>query len=247
MNMLKGKVALITGASAGIGQATAMELAAEGANLILTARRKERLEELAARARELGAEVEIVPGDAREEETARAAIALASSRFGRLDILINNAGIGNYKPLVETTIEDYEELMDSNVRSTFLFTRHAVPLMLEQRSGTILMIASMAGIYGYPNETVYCASKFAQVGFAQSLDKEFRGSGIKAGVICPGATKTEFAVGKGRTVEEMAVSGMLEADDVAKAILFACTQPTGSRIIELRMRAMNEPLTGPGV
>src|SRR4029077_20772916 len=113
--------------------------------------------------------------------------------FGRVDILINNAGIGNYKELVDTSAREYDDMMDTNVRSTFLFTRHVVPVMLKQTRGTVLMISSMAGIHGFAGEAVYCATKFAQVGFAQALDKELRTQGIKVGVICPGGVKTEFA------------------------------------------------------
>ena len=239
---LAGKVALITGASAGIGQACARALAAEGASLVLTARRRERLESLAEEVRALGGDASLVIGDAREEETARQAAATASETFGRLDILINNAGVGNYKNLVDTSADDYDEMMDSNVRSTFLFTRHAVPTMLAQGAGTVLMISSMAGLYGFAGEAVYCATKFAQVGFAQALDRELRGQGIKVGLICPGGVKTEFALGKGRTEQSVAESGMLTPEDVADAVLLACTQSAGSRIIEIQMRTMAEPL-----
>jgi len=100
----------------------------------------------------------------------------------------------------------------------------------------------MAGIYGFAGEAVYCATKFAQVGFAQALDKELRPYGIKVGVICPGGVKTEFALGKGRTEESVAQSGMLDPEDVAGAVLLACTQPAHSRIIEIQMRPMVEPL-----
>ena len=163
--------------------------------------------------------------------------------FGRIDILINNAGVGNYKNLVETSAEEYDEMMDSNVRSTFLFTRHVVPVMIEQRAGLVLMISSMAGVYGFGGEAVYCATKFAQVGLAQALDKELRPHGIKVGALCPGGVKTEFALGKGRTEAGVAESDMLEADDVAHAVRFACTQPPGARIIQVQMRTMAEPLT----
>jgi NADP-dependent 3-hydroxy acid dehydrogenase YdfG len=239
---LKDKVAIVTGASAGIGQACARALAREGAKLVLTARRSERLEALAAEAKQLGGEAVSVAGDAREEATALATVDRATSAFGRIDILINNAGMGNYKDLVDTDADEYDEMMDSNVRSTFLFARHAVPVMIRQRSGLVLMISSMAGVYGFAGEAVYCATKFAQVGFAQALDKELRPHGIKVGAICPGGVKTEFAIGKGRTEASVAQSAMLEADDVAQAVLFACTQPPGSRIIELQMRTMAEGL-----
>lgn len=240
---LDGKVALITGASAGIGAAAARALAAEGAKIVLTARRRERLETLAEEIRALGSDAAIVVGDAREENTAKEAVAAASETFGRLDILINNAGVGNYKNIVDTSAEEYDTLMDSNVRSTFLFTRYAVPVMQAQKSGTILMLSSMAGVYGFAGEAVYCATKFAQVGLAQALDKELRPHGIKVGAICPGGVKTEFALGTGRTEQSVAESGMLEPEDVAGAVVLACTQSAGSRIIEIQMRTMDEPLT----
>ena len=240
---LDGKVALITGASAGIGAAAARALAAEGAKIVLTARRRERLESLAEEIRALGSDAAIVVGDAREEDTAKEAVAVASDTFGRLDILINNAGVGNYKNIVDTSADEYDTLMDSNVRSTFLFTRHAVPVMQAQHSGTILMLSSMAGVYGFAGEAVYCATKFAQVGLAQALDKELRPHGIKVGAICPGGVKTEFALGTGRTEQSVAESGMLEPEDVAGAVVLACTQSAGSRIIEIQMRTMDEALT----
>ncbi len=239
---LVGSVCLITGASTGIGKACALALAKEGASLVVTARRKHRLDELVEMTQSAGGRAVAVVGDVREEETALRAILAAKEQFGALNVLINNAGVGNYKQLIDTSAEEYDELMDTNVRSTFLFTRHAVPLMIEQGSGTILMISSMAGIYGFAGEAVYCATKFAQVGFAQALDKELRPYGIKVGVICPGGVKTEFALGKGRTEEGVAQSGMLDPEDVAGAVLLACTQSAHSRIIEIQMRPMAEPL-----
>jgi len=198
---LSGKVALITGASAGIGQACARALAQEGARLVLTARREERLEELKRQAAKLGSQAISVRGDAREESTAKNTVEAAMRTFGQIDILINNTGVGNYKNLVDTSAEEYDDLMDTNVRSTFLFTRHTVPVMIQRKQGTVLTISSMAGVYGFAGEAVYCATKFAQVGFAQALDKELRPHGIKVGVICPGGVKTEFAIGRGRTQE----------------------------------------------
>ena len=239
---LTGKVALITGASAGIGQACARTLAQEGAHLVLTARRQERLDQLKREAEKAGTEAISVIGDAREESTAIKTVEAATQAFGRIDILINNVGVGNYKNLIDTSAEEYDDLMDTNVRSTFLFTRHTVPVMLKQKQGTILMISSMAGIYGFAGEAVYCATKFAQVGFAQALDKELRTQGIKVGVICPGGVKTEFALGRGRTQESVSQSNMLDPEDVAGAVLLACTQAPHSRIIEIQMRTMAEPL-----
>src|SRR6266545_5848001 len=146
---LSGKTVLITGASAGIGWASALALAGEGANLVLVARRQERLAELESAVQKAGGKAVSLVGDAKEEDTARQAVDLAIQTFGSLDILINNVGVGNYKNLIDTSAADYDEMMDANVRSTFLFSRYAAPPMIKKGSGTILMISSMAGIYGF--------------------------------------------------------------------------------------------------
>jgi 3-oxoacyl-[acyl-carrier protein] reductase len=200
------------------------------------------LTELEAIVQKAGGRAVSLVGNATEERTAQQAVDLAVQTFGSLDILINNVGVGNYKNLVDTTATEYDEMMDTNMRSTFLFTRYAVPVMMKQGSGTILLISSMAGIYGFPGEAVYCATKFAQVGFAQALDKELRAYGVKVCAICPGGVKTEFALGKGRTEEGVATSEMLDPEDVAGVVLMACTQSSRSRIIEVQMRTMAEPL-----
>jgi short-subunit dehydrogenase len=217
-------------------------LAGADARLLLTARRKQRLEQLKKEVEAVGTKAVIIVGDAREEATAVKTVKAAVRAFGRVDILINNAGAGNYKDLAHTSAAEYDELMDTNVGSTFLFTHHTVPVMLKQKSGTILMIASMAGIYGFGGEAVYCVSKFAQVGFAQALDRELRERGIKVGAICPGGVKTEFALGKGRTSKSVKNSRMLEPEDVAGVVLMACSQSPGSRIIEVQLRTMAEGL-----
>lgn len=241
---LSGQVALITGASSGIGLAIARSFLNESADLVVVARRSERLQEIADEAQKHGRRCEVVVGDVREEETALRAVQTAIQQLGHLDILVNNAGIGRYADLTGTNIDDYDAMMDTNMRSTFLFTRHVVPVLLARGTGTIITIASMAGVMGFAGEAVYCATKFAQVGFTQALDRELRPYGIKVGVVCPGGVKTEFAIGTGRTEEGVAVSGMLEAEDVAAAALLMATQPKHSRITEIRMRPMVEPLFG---
>ena len=238
---LAGKVAVITGASAGIGHAAAIALAAAGASVVVTARREERLRDLAAQIEFAGGKAAFHAGDAREEATAIAAVKLAINTFGRLDIVICNAGAGNYKDLVDTSVEEYDDLMDTNMRSTFTFCRHAAPPMIAQRSGLLLIVSSVAGLQGYAGEAVYCATKFAQIGFAQALDGEMRKHGVKVTTNCPGGVKTEFAVGRGRTGEKVAASGMLEPEEVAESILLACAQSAKSRIVQLTVRHMGEP------
>jgi NADP-dependent 3-hydroxy acid dehydrogenase YdfG len=235
---LADKTALVTGASAGIGWATAIALARQGANLVVTARREERLRKLCAEIETLGGRAVFYAGDAAEEATARQSIALAIATFGHLDIVINNAGAGNYKNLIDTSVEEYDSLMDANMKSGFLFSRYAAPLLIEQKSGTILFISSVAGLQGVAGEAVYCASKFAQVGFAQSLDAELRKHGIKVGTICPGGVKSEFGLGRGRTEEYIRNSHMMEPQEVAEAIVFACLQPPNVRIPQMTVRHM---------
>jgi 3-oxoacyl-[acyl-carrier protein] reductase len=235
---LSGKVAIVTGASSGIGHATALALAAHGAHLVVTARRAERLITLCSKIQDLGARSVFHAGDAASEQTARHTVQLAISTFGRVDILINNAGAGNYKNLIDTSASEYDQLMDANMKSSFLFSRYAVPHMIAQKSGILLFISSIAGLQGAPGESVYCASKFAQVGFAQALDAELRKYGINVGAICPGGTKTEFAIGHGRTEEAVRASHMMDPADVANAILFSCTQPANVRIPLMTVRHM---------
>lgn len=235
---LSGKTVLITGASSGLGHAAALAFAAAGANLVLTARRAERLESLCAEITASRGRAVFHPGDAGLEPTAAACVQLALDTFGTLDILINNAGLGNYRNLVDTSAADYDELMNANMRSGFLFSRHAVPGMIAQRFGTILFISSVAGLQGAAGEAVYCATKFAQVGFAQALDAELRKHNIKVGVLCPGGIKTEFALDKGRTEEFIRNSSMMDPADVAEAILYACQQPPNARIPQMVIRHM---------
>lgn len=235
---LQGKVAIITGASSGLGWATAQALAAEGVRIVATARRTERLEALQAELNRGARRCAFVAGDAAEPAVAEAAVALALKEFGRVDILVNNAGQGNYKALVETTVEDYDALMNSNMRSSFLFTRAVAPHLIVQRSGALIFISSVAGLAGAANETVYSASKFAQVGFAQAVDEELRPYGIKVCALCPGGIKTEFAVGRGRKAEDVAKSHMMEAGEVADAVVFACMQPANVRVPQMTVRHM---------
>lgn len=241
---LNNQVALITGASSGIGQAIAQTFAQAGAHLVVVARREERLQQLADLAQQAGRQCKIVVGDVRQPEVAQQAVEAAFASFGQLDILVNNAGIGRYVDLVNATVDDYDAMMDTNMRSTFLFTHAAVPRLLQQKRGTIIVISSMAGVMGFPGEAIYCSTKFAQVGFALAMERELRPHGIRVGIVQPGGVKTEFAIGTGRTEEGVAASAMLEAQNVADAALLMASLPPQARIVELRMRPMAEPYYG---
>lgn len=241
---LNNQVALITGASSGIGQAIAQTFVQAGAHLVVVARREERLQQLADLAQQADRQCKIIVGDVRQPEVAQQAVEAAFADFGQLDILVNNAGIGRYSDLVNASIDDYDAMMDTNMRSTFLFTHAAVPRLLQQKRGTIIVISSMAGVMGFPGEAIYCSTKFAQVGFALAMERELRPHGIRVGIVMPGGVKTEFAIGTGRTEEGVAASSMLEAQDVANAALLMATQPAHARIVEIRMRPMVEPYYG---
>ena len=236
--MLKGKVAIVTGASSGVGRATALLLAKGGAGVVVTARRADRLRYVVQEIESTGGRAVMLAGDAANESTARAAVQMARTEFGQLDVLVNNAGLGLYRGLLETTAAEYDELMAANVRSGFLFAREAAKEMIERGQGQIVFVSSVAGLQGAAGESVYCATKFAQVGMSQALNAELRPKGIKVGVVCPGGIKTEFAVGRGRTEAWVRDSHMMEAQEVAEAIVFLCTQPANVRIPQMTVRHM---------
>ncbi|MCU0483259.1 MAG: SDR family oxidoreductase [Chloroflexi bacterium] len=244
---LAGQVAVITGASKGIGRASALALAREGAHIVAVARNRpvdgaQPLGQLGRQVTDLGVGYEPVSGDVREEATATQAVAVAMSRFGRIDVLLNNAGVGLYADLTDCDVEMYDEIMDTSMRATFLFASGVVPIMKRQGRGLILQVASVAGLRGFGNEAVYCAAKHAQVGFTRALRQELQPFGIKVGVICPAGVKTNFALGRGRTPESVAASGFLDADDVAEAVLFAACQPAHVRMGEMTLISTAEPL-----
>lgn len=244
--VLKGQVAVVTGAGKGVGKEAAKELLKNGVNVIAVTRNAADLEELEKETKESQAanEVKLIPisGDVSKEETIEKVVSVAKERFGKVHILINNAGIGRYGKLEELSIEDYDAMMDSNMRSTFLFTKGILPFMKEQKYGHIVNVASVAGKKGLPNETVYCATKFAQVGFAQALDYEVREFGIKVSSLCPGGINTNFAMGTGRTPNDPNLENFLDARDVVEAIMFIINQSPKSRVIEIFMRPISEPL-----
>lgn len=239
---LANKVAVITGAGRGIGRAIALAFAREGAKVVVTSRTAAELEELVAEARKLGGDGLAVAGDATREEDAKRVVEAALQQYGKIDILVNNTGMAYYKPLSETSLDEYNTMMDTNMKSTFLFTRHVVPHMIERREGMIIIVSSMAGVRGFPNEAVYCATKHAQMGFATALDKELREYNIKVGTLNPGGVNTTFAIGTGRTEGDPKIAAMLDAETVAEAAVLMASVPEKARIMQVWMRPMSEAL-----
>jgi NAD(P)-dependent dehydrogenase (short-subunit alcohol dehydrogenase family) len=235
MTPLEGKVALVTGASRGIGRAVAQSLARAGASLGLASRSGDDLglERVVARSCDVSNPTQV---EAVVEATVR--------QFGRLDILVANAGVGAYGPFLELPPEHLEEMIDVNVKGTIYAVRAALPHLLENGEADLVTIASEAGRRGLPFEAVYCASKFAQVGFTRALDHELRESGVRCTNVCPGGVVTDFAMGRGRTPGMPELEGMMTAEDVAEVVLFALTRPRSHRILETAFRPVTEPSWG---
>lgn len=232
---LKGKSAIITGASSGIGRATAYKLAELGCDLIITARREGRLKEVVQNCKQYGNQVYYVVGDAAKEETAKSCIDLCIEKFGKVDMMINNVGIGKVKSLIDSTIEDYDLIMNTNCRSMFLFSKYALMDMVKRDQGIIVVVSSITGYIGHKDETIYTMTKFAGRGFVEAINAEYKHKGIRASVICPNAIKTEFEVGDGRDAKEVENAIWQTPEDVADAIVFAVTRDKRSKITEIRL------------
>lgn len=238
---LKGKTALVTGASRGIGRVVALALAREGADVVITSRDHGKLLELEAELKKTGSRVLSVAGDACMENDV-AAVRNKTMDFGAVDILINNVGIAKYAAFNEISLEDFDWMMNTNMRSSYLFTKAFLPVMLERKTGYVIFIASVSGLYGFPGETAYCASKHAQVGFAKALEREVFDKGIKVSVIAPGGVNTEHAFGTGRTAGDANLKSYIEPQAIADAVIFCLTQPANTRTFLLGMRPVNEGL-----
>ena len=235
MNGVGGKVALVTGASGGIGAAVARSLAEQGVRLGLVSRSGV----------DLGiADAVAQPCDVRDAAAVDAFVGRVVERFGGLDILVANAGVGAYGPFLELDPAHLEEMIDLNVKGTLYTVRAALPHLLKSDGADIVTLASEAGRRGLPYEAVYCASKFAQVGFTRALDHELRSHGVRCTNVCPGGVATEFAMGRGRTPDMPELAGMMSAEDVAEAVLFVLTRPRNHRILEVAFRPVSEPSWG---
>ena len=235
MTSLEGKVALVTGASRGIGAAVARAFAAQGVRLALASRSGDDLGLDGAVAR---------PCDVRRPDDLEALAAEAVERFGGLDILVANAGVGAYGPFLDLPADQLEEMIDVNVKGTLYAVRAALPHLLESDAADIVTLASEAGRRGLPFEAVYCASKFAQVGFTRALDHELRERGVRCSNVCPGGVATDFAMGRGRTPDMPALAGMMTPEDVAEVVLFVLSRPRNHRILETAFRPVAEPAWG---
>lgn len=234
---IKGKVVIVTGASSGIGEATARQFAREGAKVVLAARRVDRLQALAQEiaAMSTGAEAFVVQADLSRLEDIQTLIKQTLDKYGRIDVLVNNAGFGRLDWLEKLDpIKDIQSQFDVNVLGVIQTTRQALPVMMKQRSGHIINMCSMAGLVATPTYTIYAACKHAVHGFSEALRREVKPWGIDVSMIYPGGVTTEFGQHAGiqrKTKATTPKSLLLSADDVGRAVVQLVRSPRAMWIL----------------
>ena len=231
---MKDKVAFITGASRGVGAAVGRAFHDASARVALASRSGDDLGLSGA----LGLEC-----DVRVPASVEAAVAATIERFGRLDVVVANAGVGSYGPFLEMDPEDVEAMIDINLKGTLYTARFGLPHLIDSK-GDFVSLASVAGLRAFPGEAVYNASKFGQVGFTRALDHEMREQGVRVTNIAPGGIATDFAMGSGRTPDMPELEGMMSAEEVADVVLFAVSRPRGMRMLTMSFRPMDEASWG---
>jgi 3-oxoacyl-[acyl-carrier protein] reductase len=232
---LKNGTAVVTGASKGIGRAIAEALAKEGMRLVIGARSAGPLQETA---RALGGEVETVAGDVGDEAVAARLVETSVRRFGRLDLVVNNAGIGHHGRLEDMDPAEFDRVYRTNVRGPFLLMKAAIPVMRRQQGGTLVTLASLAGKNPVPNRAAYAASKWAMIGLSRSVLQEVRKDGIRVIILEPGSTLTEF----GHDAAKMAqAEKLVRPEDVASVLVSALKLPARATVSEIEIRPTDPP------
>lgn len=243
---LDGKVALVTGASSGIGEATAIALAAEGAKVALSARRADRLDAVEKKIRGAGGEAFSIIGDVREEAAANDMVRETHDRFGRLDILVNNAGLMLLGPITNADTEDWRRMVNTNVLGLMYATHAALPIMRGQKSGHIVNISSVAGRTARAGSGVYNATKWGVGAFSEALRQEVYQDHIRVTIIEPGAVATELTEhitnpeAKKGVRDWISHMTPLESEDIAAAIVYAVTQPPRVNVNEILIRPTDQ-------
>jgi NADP-dependent 3-hydroxy acid dehydrogenase YdfG len=242
---LAGQVVAVTGASSGIGEATARACARVGAAVSLAARRSERIEELAWRIGSEGGTALAIPTDVSDEVQARTFITRTHSELGRLDVLVNNAGVMLLGPIEDAPTEEWRRMIDANIYGVLYCTHAALPLMRRQRSGHIVNVSSVAGRVARLGSGVYNLTKWGVGAFSESLRQELAPHGIRITLVEPGAVSTELASHNRPEIREQmsrSFEGVtpLAAEDIAEAILFALERPQNVGINELLVRPVNQ-------
>ena len=240
MNSLENKVVLITGASSGIGAACARIFAQGKAKLILNARRQDLLEKLATELKEnYGSECHLLAFDVRDQSSVESALNSLPADWLNVEVLINNAGLSRgLDPLQEGKIQDWEEMIDTNIKGLLYMTRQIAPKMVEQGSGHIINIGSIAGHQTYPKGNVYCATKAAVRTLSEGLKQDLLGTPVRVSCIDPGLVETEFSLVRFRGEQEKAEKAYqgltpLSPEDIADVIYFCATRPPHVNISEM--------------
>ncbi len=237
---LSGKIALVTGASRGIGRATAVELARCGGSIVLVGRARDALREVENEIRSTGGSAEAMPADITEPDEIMSLFENVKRRWERLDILVNNAGIGIFGPLLDFPVEDFDRMMQTNLRGTYLCCREALRLMMPAGTGYIINVASIQGVKGYRNQSAYAASKHGIVGFTKSLSAEAQPHGIRVSVVLPGGVDTEL-IRKARP--DLSPSDLLHPEDVAQAVMYLLSVSDRAVVDQIIIRrASSQPL-----
>jgi NADP-dependent 3-hydroxy acid dehydrogenase YdfG len=243
---LAGKVALVTGASSGIGEATAVALAEAGAAVAIGARREDRLDALAARLRDGGAAVLQLELDVTDEQACADAVGRTREELGGLDVLVNNAGVMLLGTIVGAGTEDWRRMINTNVLGVMYMTHAAIEGMVEQGSGDIVNMSSVAGRVARRGSGVYNASKWAVNAFSESLRQEVTGLGVRVSLVEPGAVTTELTdhitQPEAKAAAETMYTSMqaLQADDIARAVVYVVTQPPHVAINEVLIRPTDQ-------
>ncbi|HEY3202951.1 MAG TPA: SDR family oxidoreductase [Thermoanaerobaculia bacterium] len=219
---LNGKVTLVTGASSGLGRAFAVALARAGAKVFLVARREERLREVAREITDSGGEAAYHVVDLRVVPALYDLVDVMLSRYRRLDILINNAGLGYRSPLLETKRSEIAEMLETDLNAAIYLTQASLNALLKSAPSDIVNISSIGGLEGFAEGTVYCAVKTGLVGFTRALAAELKPANIRVTAICPGSVETEFFDRYRPTLDR---PHMLSTDDVVRALLYVLTSP----------------------
>ena len=233
-NFLTGQVALVTGASRGLGNAIATALAAQGASIAAVARSEEALKDTLEAVRAAGGTAEPFPVDVADSAAVDAVVEKVSARFGRIDLLVNNAGVTRDGLLARMKSEDWDTVINTNLKGAFNFTRQVGRIMVKQRSGRIVNISSVIGLMGNAGQANYAASKAGLIGFSKSVAKEFASRGITCNVVCPGFIETDMTKGlseelKKKLLERIPLQRLGQPDDVAGVVEFLCS-PAASYI-----------------
>lgn len=236
LKAFEGKTVWITGGGTGIGKAIAGGFVREGAQVVLSGRAAKRIDDAAA---ELGNGVRAIPCDVSDKNEVAAVIARITELCGPIDILVNNAGVTVFKPFLETSVEEFDELTAVNLRGPFLTTKAVLPSMIERGGGTVVMINSMAARQVFPNSSVYAATKGGLKWLADCLRLEVRGSGVRVINVHPGATNTPIWPD---VVRSKHGERMMHPEDVAAAILSACRVPQSVMIEEIVMQPIGGAL-----